>query len=86
MGYAQNTALAEELRQVASQLTTDCEKVDDVICRVIKAARTPADAYAFGRIASGSIGNPFDQITDRQLHFAWKAGAKEGTRTDVRRR
>jgi hypothetical protein len=86
VGYAKNAALAEELRQVASQLTANCEKMDGVICRVIKAARTPADAYAFGRIASGSIENPFDQIADRQRYFAWKAGAKEGARTDTCRR
>jgi hypothetical protein len=54
--------------------------------RVVQAAREPGDAYAFGRhfgAVAALLANPFDQASDRYRHFAWKAGAKEGARTDA---
>jgi hypothetical protein len=89
MGYANSAALVEELRRGDGQLATDREKIDDLILRVVQAARTPADAYAFGRVCCAALAtfdNPFDRIKDRNRHFAWQAGAKEGARTDTCRR
>ena len=86
MAYAKNTELAEELRRTVAAANPDREKLDDVLRRVVLAAREPGDAYAFGRVSSSGsdkLGTPFDQVTDRYRHFAWKSGAKEGARTEV---
>lgn len=86
MAYAKNAALAEELRRTVRQLNTGREKIDDVIRRLVQAARELGDVYALGRVcgaASCAVDNPFDRINDRYRHFALRAGTKEGARTDT---
>jgi hypothetical protein len=86
MAYAKNAALAEELRMTVAAPNPDREKIDDVIRRAVQAAREPGDAYAFGRIcgaASEPIDNPYDKTGDHYRYFAWTAGAKEGSRTQI---
>jgi hypothetical protein len=86
MAHVKNAELAEELRRTVAADNPDREKLDDVVRRVVQAAREPGDAYAFGRAcgsASDKLGNPFDQVNDRYRHFAWRSGAKEGARTEA---
>ena len=85
MANAKNAVLAEELRRTFAAPDPDGEKIADLMRRVVQAAREPGDAYAFGRAcgaARAPLANPFDQVSDRYRHFAWKAGAKEGARTE----
>jgi hypothetical protein len=86
MAYAKNAVLAEELRRTVAAPDPDKEKIADLMRRVVQVAREPGDAYAFGRACATApvpVANPFDQVRDRYRHFAWKAGAKEGARTET---